>query len=111
MPFYGQFFLAKKDIPKPDYFVTKSFSNWIVGHHPELPVHPVKASDDNPVGFMIGHPIVDDVLLVDSTPIRLAPNAAGLLADIDGAHRNVAGRYVFVLLQDAAGGGGSIPIR
>lgn len=95
----GQFVLSEDGDRVPSGWARRSRSGWTLGTH-GLPVVDVVDRAGAPIGWCLGHPVLDGVLT--GGPVVLDTDERTRLdwSAVDALHRRLAGRFLLVLLPD-----------
>lgn len=96
-PFHDQFVITSESWDAPPDFCQMTVGRWTIWTHPSSPVHVLNTSRNEPVGVIIGMPIVGHQLHFAPTEFRL-PDASGPIEAVEKFLDETSGRYVLALL-------------
>ena len=109
-PLYGQFTLSRRDLEVPAGFGQHNCNGWRLYSHASLPVHDLLDPQGSHLGYVVGFVILDGNLLLTPSAIELPPINDISEELIEQRLREMAGRYIFLLLPEAPGNHWPTPI-
>jgi hypothetical protein len=93
----GQFVLTRSPGRVPEGFTRREHGGWELGSC-DLPVVGLRSRAGAPLGWCLGHPIVDGVLTSADIMVDTADTARVDWTAVDALYERLAGRFVLVLL-------------
>ena len=93
----GQFVLGPATDRPRDGFTHREQGGWRLGTC-ELPVVGLRSRDGDALGWCLGHPVLDGVLLGDDITVGTSETARVDWSVVDALYERLAGRFLLVLL-------------